>query len=111
MTTKRRPKRTKRQSKAMAILNKVVGEPMTFANTLRMIRECDELTQADVARRVGVTRAHISDIEKGRKLVSPERAAKFAKVLGYSSKQFVRIVLQDQVRIAGLKLRVTVEAA
>ena len=33
---------------------------------------------------LGVSRSHICDIEKGRKVVSPERAAKWANVLGYS---------------------------
>ena len=111
MTTKKRTKRSGQPSKAMALLNEIVDEPMTFASTLRMIRETDELSQAEVARRVGVTRAHICDIEKGRKLVSPERAARFAKVLGYGPEQFVRLALQDQVQAAGLKLRVKVEAA
>jgi transcriptional regulator with XRE-family HTH domain len=95
----------------MAFLDDLIGEPMTFASTLRAIRETDNLTQAGVAKMLKMTRAHICDIEKGRKLVSPERAAKFARALGYSPAQFVRLALQDQVRAAGLDMTVKVEAA
>ena len=100
-----------RQSAAMKFLDELIGEPLTFGTLLKTIRECDELTQAKMARVLGTTKAHICDIEKGRKSVSPARAAKFAKRLGYSEKQFVRLALQDQVEDAGLKLRVTVDAA
>lgn len=111
MTTRRRKQQSKKSLDAMAFLDNLIGEPMSFANTLRNIRETDELTQAEVADVVGVTRAHICDIEKGRKFVSPERAARFAKALGYSEAQFVRLALQDQVRAAGLKMTVRIDAA
>jgi len=53
-----------------------------------------------MAKMLAVTRAHICDIEKGRKFVSPARTVRFAKILGYSEKQFVRLALQDQIREA-----------
>jgi hypothetical protein len=40
--------------------------------------------------------------------VSLERAVKFAAALRQNQAQFVRLALQDQVRDAGLKLRVDV---
>ena len=110
-TRKKKAKRSSGSRLARPFLEKLIGEPMTFARMLRSIRECDEISQAEVARRLGITRAHICDIEKGRKFVGPERAAKIAKVLGYSPEQFVRLALQDQVRAAGLKMKVKVEAA
>ena len=109
-TRKRKGIRAKRHS-AKRFLDDLIGDPMTFADTLRTVRECDEISQAEVARRLGISRAHVCDIEKGRKLVSPERAAKFAKALGHSPQQFVRLALQDQIHAAGLAMKVTVEAA
>jgi plasmid maintenance system antidote protein VapI len=53
----------------------------------------------------------LCDIEKGRKVVSPERAARFAKILGRSAEQFVRLSLQELVDEAGLKMKVNVDAA
>ncbi len=96
---------------ARPFLEKLIAEPMSFACMLRSIRECDEVSQAELARRLGISRAHICDIEKGRNFLGPERAANFAKVLGYSPEQFVRLALQDQVYAAGLRMTVKVEAA
>jgi hypothetical protein len=57
-----------------------------------------------------ISRAHPCDIEKGRRTVSAERAAQFARVLGYSVNQFVATALEDQLRKAGLKVRVHLDA-
>ncbi len=43
-------------------------------------------------------------------MVSPKRAVGFARILGYSEAQFVRLALQDLVEDAGLDLTVQVEA-
>jgi hypothetical protein len=45
--------------------------------------ECDEHTLEDLARRFGVSRSHECDTEKGRRGVSAERAARWARILGY----------------------------
>jgi hypothetical protein len=45
------------------------------------------------------------------KKASPERAARFAKVLGYSKERFVALSLQALVDQAGLRLKVDVKAA
>jgi antitoxin HigA-1 len=60
---------------------------------------------------LGISRAHLCDIEQGRRMVSLERAVRFAEALQQSESQFARLALQDQIRAAGLKLKITVEAA
>ena len=92
-------------------LDELLGEPMSFASLLRTIRETDEYTQAGLAKKLGVSKAHICDLEKQRKFVSAERAARFANKLGYSEALFVRVALQDQVNEAGLDYQVHVGAA
>src|SRR4030042_1117341 len=52
--------------------------------------------------------AEFVSIEKGGKIVSPERAARYARLLGYSEAQFVRLALQALVEEAGLELTVQV---
>ena len=47
---------------------------MTLGDMLWSLRECDEVRQAEFARRLDVSRSHLWDVEKGRKAVSPERA-------------------------------------
>jgi len=98
---------TRRKSAALTFLEKLAG-PLTFGRAIEAIRLGEEMSQAAFARELGVSRAHLCDIEKGRKAVSPERAARFATKLGYSDKQFIRLALQDQVDRAGLKLTVDV---
>jgi transcriptional regulator with XRE-family HTH domain len=90
----------------MAFLDGLHAEPLTLGSLLSTIRECDELSQAALAKRLGISKSHLCDIEKGRKSVSPERAARFARELGYSEEQFVRLALQQLVEVAGLKFQV-----
>jgi transcriptional regulator with XRE-family HTH domain len=95
----------------MHFLESITGGPLTFGEMLSSIRLCDEMTQVEFANKLGVSKSHLCDIEKGRKTVSPARAAAFARLLGYSTEQFVRLALQHQVEQAGLSLLVRVEAA
>ena len=75
------------------------------------VRVADEIPQAELARRVGISRANLCDIEKGRRSVTVKRAAQFARILGYSVNQFVAVAVKDQLRKAGLKVQVRLEAA
>jgi len=75
------------------------------------VRVADEIPQAELARRVGISRANLCDIEKGRRSVTVKRAAQFARILGYSVNQFVAVAVEDQLRKAGLKVQVRLEAA
>ena len=69
------------------------------------------IPQPAFARTLGISKSHLNDIEKGRKAVSPERAARFAQELGYSEARLVKLALQDLVDRGGLKLQVEVKAA
>lgn len=83
----------------------------TFAMTVRAIRDGEEISLDQFARKLGVSRSHLCDIEKGRKGVSPERAARWAELLGYPATQFVRLAIQADLDAAGLKYNVDIEAA
>ena len=88
-----------------------IDGPMTLGGMLWSLRMCDEISQSEFARRLGVSRSHLCDVEKGRKLVSPERATAWAKVLGFPETVFVKLALQEQLDRAGVKMNVQVEAA
>jgi transcriptional regulator with XRE-family HTH domain len=92
-------------------LERLNSGPITFGQLIEAHRSCDEISQAELARRMGMSRAQVCDIEKGRRMVSAERAAQFAKALGYSVPAFVERALEDQLRKSGLKMRVRLEAA
>ncbi|MBI3448144.1 MAG: helix-turn-helix transcriptional regulator [Acidobacteria bacterium] len=112
MSTERgTPRRKRGKSDAMTFLEKLSGGPLTLAALLRSIRQGEAKTQAEFAETLGISKQHLSHIENGRKVVSPERAARWASLLGYAESQFVRLALQDELHRAGLRYTVTVGAA
>ncbi len=112
MSTERgNPRRKRDRSDAMTFLEKLSGGPLTLAKLLRSIREGEAKTQAEFAETLGVSKQHLSHIENGRKVVSPERAARWATLLGYAESQFVRLALQEELHRAGLRYTVAVDAA
>ncbi len=100
---------TKKKSDAMKFLESLVGE-LTFGGLIEAMRQAEEMSQVKFAKKLGISKQHLCDIEKGRKFVSPERSARFAKILGHSEQSFVALALQDIVNQGGLKLKVSVEA-
>jgi len=96
---------------ARRFLEDLAGGALSFGGYLRAIREGEQMTLAALAAQLGVSRQNLCDIEQGRRSVSPARAAEWARALRYSEAQFVCLALQDQVSQAGLKLRVSVDAA
>ena len=100
-----------KKSDARKFLEKLTSGHLSIGRLLSSTRLGEEESQSVFASRLGVTVSHLSDIENGRKGVSPERAAKFARTLGLSEKQFVRIALQDELARMGLDYKVNIEAA
>jgi transcriptional regulator with XRE-family HTH domain len=98
-------------SSAIKLMERLTGGPLTFGKMLQAVRDGDELTLEVFAKRIGVSRQNLCDIEKGRKGVSPERAARWARLLGYPEAQWVRLALQAELDAAGLKYRVEIAAA
>lgn len=100
-----------KKSDAVRFLERVTGGPVTFGGFIEAVRLGEEMTQPVFADKLGISKSHLNDIEKGRKSVSPERAARFAKLLGYSEARLVKLALQDLVDRSRLKLHVDVKAA
>lgn len=95
---------------AKKFLEKEVGS-LSLGKLLWSIRKGEELPQEKFAKKLGISKTHLCDIEKGRKFVSPKRASEFAKKLKYPIEQFVRLALQDQVNKSKLKFIVELKAA
>ncbi len=88
-----------------------MDKPLTLGLALEALRRGEELSQTEFAKRLGLSSQKLNDLEKGRRFVSPERAAAFARRLKHPIEVFVRLALQDQVNHGELKLKVSVEAA
>lgn len=98
-------------SDALKLLAKLSGGPLTLGRAIESARKSEELTQLGCAKKLRVSKSHLCDVEKGRKTVSPERAAKWARILGYPESVFVKLAIQAELDAAGLKYRVEIEAA
>ena len=84
---------------ALEFLEKKLG-PLTFGRFVRVWRERHEWTQVQGAKKLGMAKATLCDIEKGRQLVSVDLARRIAKKLGASESVALECCLQDQLRKA-----------
>ena len=95
---------------ARKYLERKVG-PLTLGAALKSERLSREMTLTEFAYILGTSVQQLSDIEKGRRFVSAEKAAEFAKRIGDSAALFIELSLQDSMKRSGLRYRVRVEAA
>lgn len=99
------------KSAALKLMERLTGGPLTLGRAIEALRKCEELSQDECARKLGISKSHLCDVEKGRKIVSAERAARWARVLGYPQSVMIRLAMQDALDAAGLKYKVEIKAA
>ena len=97
----------KNKKSATKKLEKMFG-PLTIASLLLSTRKTDEITQAAMAKKLGISQQRLCDFEKGRRLPSAKFAVKFAKKLGLHPETLVEILLQDQLRRENVNFKVSV---
>lgn len=98
----------RKKSSTVRVLEKQLGEPLSFGLRLSSLRQAEGETLEVFASKLSISKQHLNDIEKGRKSVSPERAARFARILGFSEDRFIQLAFQDQLIQAGLNYKVHV---
>lgn len=103
--------KSSKDSSAAEYFRKQRGSRLSFGAAICAIRHVGDLSQAAFAKRLRISTAHLCDIEKGRRFVSAERAAAFARRMGHPQEYWVKLAIQDQINRAGLKLTVEVNAA
>lgn len=87
------------------LLEKELG-PLTFGMFVRAMRTTLGLSQTAMARKLGLSRGTLCDIEKGRQSVSITLAKKIAKKAGFSETVAIKTCIQDQLNKAKVKLHV-----
>ena len=87
---------------AIQILEKAAGRKLTLGATIWAHRRCEEISQTQFAKILGVSKQYLCDLEHDRKNVSPQKAAEFADRLGHPKRTFIRLAVQDQLAKAGL---------
>jgi transcriptional regulator with XRE-family HTH domain len=98
---------TKKNMSAREALKDVLRS--SFGEFIRDIRECDEISQTELAKRMRVSRQFINAIEKDKAKVSLEMVIKIARSLGYPNEAFVEVFLNDMLRKSGIKKVVHLE--
>jgi transcriptional regulator with XRE-family HTH domain len=108
VTEVRRRRRNAETNAFLASLNK--GR-LTLGHLLSALREGEGASLASFAGKLGVSRQHLHQIESGVKRVSPERAVRFARLLGQSETFFLQMVLQDLADDSGIAASVDIKVA
>ena len=93
---------------ASQVFEKMRG-PFSFAEFMLGIRTTLGLSQVAMAKKLGISKAALCEIEKGRTLVSPAAAVRYAKKAGFSETVALESCLQDQLRKANIKKRVRID--
>jgi transcriptional regulator with XRE-family HTH domain len=84
---------------------------LTFASMIKAWREAEGMTQTAFAKKIGLTVQNFNDLEKGRRIPSPTRAAKIAKKLGLPEMSVIPLVLKDSLLRDGFSYEVKLETA
>jgi transcriptional regulator with XRE-family HTH domain len=91
-------------------LEKQFGE-LTFGGMLKAWRESEDLNQTEFAKKIGFSVQNLNDLEKGRRIPTPNRAAKIAKKLSLPEVGLIQLALRDSLAKEGFKFDVKLESA
>lgn len=81
--------------------------PLTFGQALESYRLGEEISQAAMAKKIGISAQSLCDIEKGRRIPTPKRAALIAQVIGEPEIFWIKLALQDGLRRENLNFSVS----
>ena len=111
MTTRKISKKIKYGVKELKKELEKERGPMTFGLLLEVHRKCEELTQEELGKMVGLSGANICDFRKRvEKIPSAKRAYAIAEALGMYEPFWVEMAIQDQLREQNLNLKVSIAA-
>lgn len=86
-----------------------VNGPFSFATYMLGIRTTLDLSQVEMAKKMGISKSALCEIEKGRTLVSAETAVRYARKAGFSETAALEACFQDQLKKAKIKKRIRIE--
>ena len=75
---------------------------MTISKLLKAYRLTEELTQVELAEKLGWSKGNLCDVENGRRGVGFERAELIAKQLHFPLEYILEITINEQLDRAGL---------
>lgn len=89
-------------------LEKEYGK-LTFGKLLKAHRLGEEITQADMSKKLKISRQKLNDLENGRRFPSPKVAAATAEKLGEHVPTWISIVIEEMLRKDGFEYKVILE--
>ncbi len=84
---------------------------LTFGEMLKAWRDSEDISQTVFAKKIGLSVQNLNDLEKGRRIPTPSRAAGIAKKLGLPEKGMIQLALRDSLSKEGFKYDVKLESA
>ena len=84
---------------------------LTFGEMLKAWRASEGLSQTAFAKKIGLSVQNLNDLEKGRRIPTPSRAARIAKKLGLPEMGMIQLALRDSLAKEGFKYEVKLESA
>ena len=79
-------------------VTKDIWNEMTFGGLVHSLRISDEISQVELAKKIGVSKQFLSDVEHNRKDVGIGFAKKISDSLGYSIEPLIELLIRDQLR-------------
>lgn len=87
----------KEQYSSHEIINEFLGNDVTFGEFLESIRETDNISQVELARRVGKSKQFIHAIESGKTNVSFAMAKRLAEALEHFPEPFLEVLTNEML--------------
>jgi len=101
---------TTREASYFEKLEKKYGV-LSFGALLKAWRQAEGMSQTVFAKKIGLSVQNLNDLEKGRRIPTPTRAARIAKKLGVPEIGLIQLVLRDSLVKGGFNYEVTLKAA
>lgn len=79
---------------------------LSFGESIKAYRETLEMTQASLANMLELSVQNVCDIEKGRRIPSPSRAASIAQKLNLPEIAMIELVIRDSLQKDGFNYSV-----
>lgn len=99
------------KSKNALKATKDIWDKMTFGSLIRSLRMSDEISQVALAKKIGVSKQFLSDVEHNRKEVGISFAKKVSSALGYSIEPLLELLIRDQLKRQKLHYEVEIKKA
>lgn len=96
--------------KLLKNIEREYGE-ISFGDTLKAWRECEDMTQAELSKKLGISPSSLGDLESGRRIPTPSRVVRIAKKLGVGEAPLMLLSLRDYLRSHGLEYQIDLKKA